>query len=211
MTLIKKKKTPTVADIPIKFRPYRRDFEVIDSIAKAEGKDRPDIVRIIVSDWIRNRNLKAVGKDETLDAVVSAQKNAMNEALTPLFEMIGGLEKNMRRMEGRFTDEFDHSQRQLKFISLCARFIVKEVLICRLLLRDYVHTIYRIFVEKVTDRPAKELEKNFNARVELFSADADQKLEALTETTLGDLHDLAERKSVLLDEPQTAAKDPQKS
>jgi hypothetical protein len=106
-------------------------------------------------------------------------------------EKVTDLESHLTRVEGRIAEEFSHAGTQRNFLVICARFVVTEVLICRLLLRDYVHTAYKKLVEGV-GRPVKEVEANFHSRVLKYRAEAEATLNDLTEDTVKDLHDLAD-------------------
>jgi hypothetical protein len=99
MALTKRGKQPKVADTPIKFKPFRTDLTMIDSLAAASGAGRPDIARMLISEAIKARNLKAVGKDESVEAVVRAQKQAMTEVLAPLLDRVNELGGHMTRFE----------------------------------------------------------------------------------------------------------------
>jgi hypothetical protein len=152
------------------------------------------MIRFLVSEALKSRRLKAVGKDETLDHVVDAQKKAVASALGPVMEKLEGVSRQVTRLEGRVADEFDHAGKQLNFIVLCTRFIAFEVMICRLLLRDYVHTAYMKFVESV-NKSTKDVEANFNSRLAAYKKEATANLDELTETGVEALHSLAERKT----------------
>ncbi len=197
MALTRRGRQPKTADIPIKFKPFRTDLVTIDSLAKAGSVDRPVIVRMLISEAIKNRNLKAVGKDEAMDAVVLAQKKVMADVMAPLMEKLNGVNTDLRRIERRISDEFSQAEKRQDFLVLCARFIVFEILICRLLLRDYVHTAYVKFVASV-GKATKEVEANFQARMKAYKMEAGEKLDALTEQSVDDLHDLAETKTGFL-------------
>jgi hypothetical protein len=191
MALTRRGRHPKTADIPIKFKPFRTDLITIDSLAKAGSVDRPAMVRMLVSEAIKNRNLKAVGKDEAMDEVVLAQKKAMADVLAPFMEKLNEVSTDLRRIEGRIVDEFSRAEKRQNFLVLCARFLVSELLICRLLLRDYVHTAYMKLVEGV-GKPLKEVEANFNARVLKYKGEAEATLNDLTANTVNDLHSLAD-------------------
>ncbi len=171
----------------------------IDNIAKSLGKNRPEVVRFLVSEALKARRLKAVGKDETLDHIVDAQKKAVAAALGPIMEKLEGVSGQVRRLDGRVADEFNHTGRQLSFIVLCARFIVFEITICRLLLRDYVHTVYMKFVESV-NKSTKDVEANFNSRLASYRQEAAANLDKLTEAGVEALHSLAERETGFRDD-----------
>ncbi len=194
MPVTKKRRKVNVSNVPIRFKPFKEDMPTIDNIAKSLGKERPEVVRFLVSEALKARRLKAVGKDETLDDIVDAQKKAVAAALSPVMEKLKGVSGQVTRLEGRVADEFDHAGRQLSFIVLCVRFIVTEVLICRLLLRDYVHTAYVKFVESA-GKDAKTIEQNFNVRLSSYKKEAAANLDELTETGAEALHSLAERKT----------------
>lgn len=162
------------------------------------GKGRPEVVRILVSEALKARRLKSIGRDETLDDVVNAQKKVVADVLIPVLEKLNSVGGQITRLEGRVADGFDHTGRRLNFIALCIRFIVTEVLLCRLLMRDYVHTAYVKFVASV-GKPTKDIEYNFRARVAAYKMEAGEKLDELTEQSIGDLRSLAETKSGFLD------------
>lgn len=193
MVTVKSKRRVNVSNIPIRFKPFKEDMTFIDNIAKSMGKDRPEVVRFLVSEALKARRLKAVGKDETLDGIVDVQKKAVAAALTPLLEKLDSVSKQMDRMDGRVADSFDQTGRQLNFVVLCARFIVSELVICRLLLRDYVHTVYLKLVESV-NKSTKDVEANFNTRMAAYKREAETRLDGLTEVGLEPLHTLADAK-----------------
>lgn len=190
MSPTKKTRPAIVADIPIKFKPFRADAAEIKRLAGAWGKSQPDVVRELISEALKARRLKQVGKDEATEAVVEAQKRAMGEMLAPLADQITGLRQITERVEHRMVDEFDHVGGRLNFVILAVRFIVAEVIVCRILLRDYVHTAYRVFVEKLGQKTS-ELESNFNKRLAAYRKEASQTLDALTEASVNGLHELA--------------------
>jgi hypothetical protein len=193
MAISRSKKRATVSTVPIKFKPFISDFNSIDNLAKSMGKDRPEVVRILVSEALKARRLKSVGRDETLEDVVMAQKKAMTDVLVPMLERLNRVEGQITRLEGRVADGFDHTGRRLGFIVLCIRFVVTEILLCRLLMRDYVHTAYVKFIASV-GKPTKDIESNFRARVAAYKAEAGEKLDELTEQSIGDLYSLVETK-----------------
>lgn len=198
MAIQKGKRRPTVSTVPIKVKPFITDFSAIETLAKAQGKDRPEIVRMLISEALKARRLKSVGKDEVLDDVVVAQKKAMMEVIAPLMERLDGLGGQMNRIDGRVAEGFDHAGRRLSFLVLCIRFIVIEVLLCRLLMRDYIHTAY-VKIVASSNKPTKDIEANFNSRVVAFKQEAEEKLDELTEQSVSDLHTLAESKSGFVD------------
>ena len=198
MAISRSKKRATVSTVPIKFKPFIPDFNSIDTLAKSMGKDRPEVVRMLVSEALKARRLKSVGRDETLDDVVGAQKKAMADVLVPMLERLNSVEGQITRLEGRVADAFDHAGRRLSFIVLCIRFVVTEILLCRLLMRDYVHTAYVKFIASV-GKPTKDIESNFRARVAAYKAEAEEKLDEMTEHSISDLHYLAETESGFLD------------
>lgn len=194
MAITRRGKQPKTADIPIKFKPFRTDLVTIDSLAKAGSVERPAIVRMLVSEAIKHRNLKAIGKDEAMEDVVNAQKKAMADVLAPFMEKLNGVSTDLRRVEGRMADEFSQTDKRLNFLVLCARFIVFEIMICRLLLRDYIHTVYMKFVESV-NKPKKDVEANFNSRLAAYKHEAAANLDKLTEAGVEAMHSLAERET----------------
>lgn len=198
MAISKSKRRATVSNVPIKFKPFIQDFNTIDNLAKSLGKDRPEVVRILISEALKARRLKSVGRDETFDDVVNVQKRAMADALVPMLDRLKSVEGQITRLEGRVAEGFDHTGRRLGFIVLCIRFVVTEILLCRLLMRDYVHTVYMKFIASV-GKPTKDIESNFRARVAAYKSEAGEKLDELTEQSIGDLHYLAGTKSGFLD------------
>jgi hypothetical protein len=194
MAISKQNKRATVSTVPIKVKPFIGDFAAIETLAKAQGKERPEIVRMLISEALKTRRLKSVGKDEALDDVVDNQKKAMLSVLAPVIEKLESVSGQVSRLEGRVADEFDQSGRRINFILLCSRFIVFEMIVCRMLLRDYVHTVYMKFVESV-GKATKDVEQNFNARLASYKKEAAANLDELTETGAEALHSLAERKT----------------
>lgn len=198
MEISRSKRRVTVSTVPIKFKPFIQDFSAIDNLAKSTGKERPEVVRMLVSEALKARRLKAGGRDETFDDVVNVQKRAMADMLVPMLERLKSVEGQIARLDGRVTDGFDQTGRRLGFIVLCIRFVVTEILLCRLLMRDYVHTVYMKFIASV-GKPTKDIESNFKARVAAYKTEAGEKLDELTEQSIGDLHSLAETKFGFLD------------
>ena len=195
MALVRRKKGASLANVPIKFKPYKTQLTEIDRLGTAWEKDRPDVVRELLEEALKARRLKQLGKDEATEAVVEAQKRAMTEVLAPFREQLAGLTASVERVEARMIDEFEHASGRLKFIILALRFIVVEVMIARVLLRDYVHTAYKVFVEKV-GRPTQEIEANFAKRVETYRGEAEQALDRITDEGIGGLHEMAGRGDV---------------
>src|SRR5688572_11405634 len=101
MALVKRKRGGKLATTPIRFKPTKTQLPDIDSYGKAWGKDRPDVVRELLDEALKARRLKNVGKDETTDAVVEAQKRAMAEALAPLTAQVTSLAGAVERIEAR--------------------------------------------------------------------------------------------------------------
>ena len=200
MALVKRKKGANLANVPIKFKPYKTQLTEIDRLGTAWEKDRPDVVRELIEEALKARRLKQIGKDEATEAVVEAQKKAMTEVLAPVREQLAGLTTTVERFEARMIDEFEHASGRLKFVILALRFIVVEVMIGRVLLRDYVHTAYKVFVEKV-GKPTHEIEANFAKRVETYRGEAEQALDRITEEGVGGLHEMAGRGDVFAGSP----------
>jgi hypothetical protein len=192
MALTRRKKAVTVSDVPIQFKPFRSDYNEIANLAKAWGKGQPEVARELISEALKARRLKAVGHDETTHAVVLAQKGAMGEVIAPVRSEIKELREMVERVESRIASEFDHAGRQTKFLIRAVRFIVFEIIICRLLLRDYVHKVYKVFVDK-SGQKVTEIERNFKVRLEAYRGEADAELDALTEASVVRLHALAAR------------------
>lgn len=180
------------ADVPIKFKPYIADLVTIDSLAKERGMERPAIVRMLVSEALTERKLRAAGKDEARDVALLAQKEAMAEVLAPLAENLKSISSDLRRVEGRIAKEFNQADRRLDFLILCARFIVYEIFVCRQLMRDYVHTVYVKFVKSI-DKPVKDIEANFEKRVQKYKAEASGVLNNLTASSVDQFHSLTEK------------------
>lgn len=175
------------ADVPIKFKPYIADLVTIDSLAKERGMERPAIVRMLISEALTERRLRAAGKDEARHVALLAQKEAMVEALAPFAENLKSISSDLRRVEGRIAKEFNQTDRRLNFLILCARFIVFEVFVCRQLMRDYIHTVYVKFVKSI-DKPVSTIAANFEKRVQKYKAEAAGKLDELTNLSVNDLH-----------------------
>ena len=206
MALVRRKKGATLAKVPIRFKPSKTQLSEVDSLGRAWGKDRPDVVRELLDEALKARRLKTVGKDEATDAVVEAQKRAMAEALAPLTSQVASLAGSVERIEGRMIDEFEHLSGGLKFVILALRFVVVEVMVCRILLRDYVHTAYKVFVGSV-GKPVADIEKNFNVRLKKFREEAGTALDELTEASVSGLSSMAERTDVFDEEsPRPAAR-----
>ena len=187
MYLMRRGRKPKTADVPITFKPFRTDLVTIDSLAQAASVQRPEMVRKLVSEAIKQRNLKAIGKQEALDDVVQAQKKAMAQVLAPFAEKLNSISNDLRRVEGRIADEFTQAEKRLNFLVLCARFIVFEVFVCRQLLSDYVHTVYMKFVQSI-NKPLKDIEANFDRRVQKYKAEAAGALDDLSESSVDYLH-----------------------
>lgn len=193
------KNTARAGRVPVRVKPKAPDFLYIQSAAKAQGKTQPVVAMELISEAIRARNLRAVGRDETGEAVAEIQKTAMREVMTetlaPFVEKLERILRRVDQVDARIVDEFDQARTQRKFLSLCLRFVVVEIIICRLLLRDYVHTVYKVFAEGFKGRTA-DIHTNFERRVEVFRGDASKELDALTELSVTNLHKIAARDGV---------------
>jgi hypothetical protein len=196
MGIIKRKKTASVAEIPIKVKLFRADDTQIKNLSTTLGKTKAEVTRTLVAEALKARRLQAVGKDETSFSVKEIQKKAMSEVLEPLVEEVGKVKDILVRIEGRLVEEFDQAGRQQNFAIMCLRFLVFEVIICRTLLRDYVHTAYKVFVESV-GKPTKDIERNFNLRLDNYKKEANTTLDILSEKGAGRLHRLADEGSVM--------------
>src|SRR3982751_2415674 len=98
------RKQATVSNIPIKFKPFIKDFTEIDRMATAEGTDRPTVTRILISERLKQMRLESVGKDVTTQAVVEVQKRAMTDAMAPVVALLEKLIKQQERLEARVAD-----------------------------------------------------------------------------------------------------------
>jgi adenylate kinase family enzyme len=184
-----------MAESPVKVKLYRVDDSQVKSLSAAWGKTKAQVSRELISEALKARRLKSVGKDETTDAILIVQKKAMKEVLEPLVEEVGKVKDILVRIEGRLVEEFDGAGRQQNFMIMCLRFLVFEVIICRILLRDYVHTAYKVFVESV-GKSTKDIERNFNLRLDNYKKEANTTLDILSEKGAGRLHRLADEGSV---------------
>ena len=208
MALTRRGRQPKTADIPITFKPFGQDFVAINSLAKAGSTQRPEIVRMLVSEALRERRLKAINKDEAMDAVVLAQKKAMAEVLAPFTEKLNTITSDLRRVEGRMATEFTQAEQRQSFLVTAVKCLVFEVFLCRQLLRDYVHTLHVRFVQSL-DKPVKDIEANFNRRLQKYKAEVGELLDGLTDESVGDLHTMADTAPGFLEAPGSTSIRPQ--
>lgn len=200
MSIRTRKKPVTLSNIPINFKPFITDHTDITRMANATGKSQPTIARELISEALKARRLKAVGKDETTDAVVIAQKAAMADVIAPIVEELKSIRAMVHDVDVRVADEFAHAEVHTNFLMQGVKFIIFEVIICRILLRDYVHTVYKLFAEKV-GRPVTDIEKNFKNRMVNYRKEAERELSDLTVKSADRLHQLADHEGGF-DDPQ---------
>lgn len=197
MALYQRKRTPRVSEIPIKVKPFIGDHKEIMNLSTASGESQAGIARGLIAEALKARRMKAIGKDEMSREVVAVQKKAMYQSQEEVRDDLAEIKAKLEEIHGRVhaadsrvADEFERAREQTGFVILALRFVVTEVIICRHLLRDYVHTFYKYFVEK-WKRPLAEVEGNFEARVNRYRAEAEGRLDELSEISVGRLHEMA--------------------
>jgi hypothetical protein len=114
----------------------------------------------------------------------------VREKLDEILTKLEGIDKRVYGSDCRVAAEFERAHDQGKFISLALRFVVTEVIVCRLLLRDYVHIFYRALIQQLK-KPVTELEQNFEKRVGRFRVVAEATLDELSELSVERLHEMA--------------------
>jgi hypothetical protein len=205
LTLYTRTRTPRVSEIPIKFKPFIGDHKEIMNLSTATGQPQAQIARELIAEALKARRMKAIGKDEMSREVVTVQKGAMYESQAgvrkQLDEILTKLEQVDERVHGadcRVAAEFGRAHDQGKFISLALRFVVTEIVICRRILRDYVHVFYKVFIQRA-GKPVAELEQNFEKRVDSARVEAEATLDGLSELSVERLHEMANREGTLKD------------
>lgn len=188
--LSKKSKEKRLATSSSYAKLYRDDYQGVQNLMKDGGKAEGEVIRQLVAEALRSRRLHAHGIDQTKKQIQIVQKKIMEELLAPVYERLDEQQKIVERVEDRVSEGFEHVGRQADFTFRALRFVIVEVMICRLLLRDYVHTVYKVFMEKI-GKPVTEIEKNFKRRLEAFRAEAHGELDALSEGGVTRLQEMA--------------------
>ncbi len=196
MALVKRKARSVYAEKTISTRLTHADDRELRSIAKSEGTDDAKVARKLISEALFARRIKRDQKDATSEVVAKAQRDAMSASLNPLtLEM-----KEMRGELQAFSDEFvrarDEQAETLNYLRrACAR-LVMEVIGIHLLMRNYVHTFFPIFLSKGTVRKDQaEVNAAYSADYQKFLQEGRAAAERLAD---GDVENLRQQGAQIL-------------
>jgi hypothetical protein len=201
MPLYQRKRAPRVSEIPIKFKPFIGDHKEIMRLSEASREPQATIARDLIAEALKARRMKAIGKDEMSREIVTVQKNAMSESqhevkqiLRRIEAQVGANDDALRRLHNAVVEEAEATRAQLGFVARVVRFVVTEVIVCRLLLREYVFVFYWAVVERL-GKPVKDIRANFERRVKDFRGHAEEVMDRFDEAAGDHLHGVADEGS----------------
>lgn len=167
---------------------------LVDTIvAGSNGKiKRAELIRDLVDEALRARNLKAAGHDETLFAVRKAQTGVVSEGIAPLVgiltEQRGYVERSMAQMQQEYVFIAERLQRIENALGVVMKGfdrIVQNIILIRALIQFYIFEFYFTVLHSTGRKVSpQDLKRNYLERVKDIKIEAARERETFGEVAL---------------------------
>lgn len=77
---------------------FEDDYKEIISMCRAEGVGESEALRLIVSEWMRDQRVKALGKDHVEDPIRRIYERVITEQLAPLSESVRSIKSSVEKL-----------------------------------------------------------------------------------------------------------------
>lgn len=79
---------------------YADDHVTVGKLVGSWGKPESEVIRVIVSDWLRSNRVRAMGRDEAAEEVRGVYERVISEQVAPLARGIEELNKKLGALQG---------------------------------------------------------------------------------------------------------------